>query len=45
MEQRLFLRKQVDMEKTIHEMFNDVATAYRIIDRLHENAAAEVPVR
>jgi hypothetical protein len=43
MQQRLFLREQVDMEKAIHEMFNDVATAYRIIDRLHDNAHAEAP--
>jgi hypothetical protein len=43
MRQQLFLREQVDLEKAIHEMFNDVATACRIIDRLHEDAATEAP--
>lgn len=41
MRQQLFLRETIDLEKAIHEMFSDVATAYRIIDRLHENTAAE----
>jgi hypothetical protein len=41
MQQRLLLRKRLDLEKAIHEIFNDVATAYRIIDQLHQNAADE----
>jgi hypothetical protein len=41
MQQRLFLRERLDLEKAIHDMFNDVATAYRIIDQLHQNAADE----
>lgn len=41
MQQRLFLRERLDLEKAIHEMFNDVATAYRIIDQLQQNAADE----
>lgn len=41
MRQKLFLREKVDLENAIHEMFNEVATAYRIIDQLHTNAAAE----
>jgi len=44
MQQRLFLRKRLDLENAIHEIFNDVAIAYRIIDQLHRNAADEAIV-
>ncbi len=35
-----FLRPELDLERAIHGMFQDVGTAHRVIDHLHGRPAA-----